>query len=179
MCWRRRCPVAPALTGRCGVPVHLKLESHQRDRQPSSCAGATNACLSLTADATRPWRRDAASTGNHGQGAGACRAMLKGGKRDDLHVEPGAGQQGRGNPTRLGADGAASSARSRTRRRRRVDRLVAEEGHGHGAALRSCRRHRRPGHARAGNDRGTAGCRNRAGAGLGRWAAAGAASRPP
>lgn len=63
----RRTPLtlSPSLSASCGVPVHLKLESHQPTGS-FKLRGATNAVLSLNGEA---WRRGlvTASTGNHGR----------------------------------------------------------------------------------------------------------------
>jgi threonine dehydratase len=63
----RRTPLvpSPSLTARCGAPVFLKLESHQRTGS-FKLRGATNALLSLS-DEARQRGLVTASTGNHGR----------------------------------------------------------------------------------------------------------------
>jgi threonine dehydratase len=64
----RRTPLGPsaALTERCGVPVHLKLEHHQITGS-FKVRGATNAVLALSDD-RRAKGIVGVSTGNHGRG---------------------------------------------------------------------------------------------------------------
>jgi threonine dehydratase len=57
--------VSPSLSARCGVPVHLKLETRQTTGS-FKLRGATNAVLSLD-DAARARGLVTASTGNHGR----------------------------------------------------------------------------------------------------------------
>ncbi len=57
---------SPVLTERCGVPVHLKLEHHQRTGS-FKLRGATNAILNLS-DGQRARGVVGVSTGNHGRG---------------------------------------------------------------------------------------------------------------
>jgi threonine dehydratase len=58
--------LSPSLSMLCGAPVHLKLE-HRQTTGSFKLRGATNALLSMTADA-RNRGVVAASTGNHGRG---------------------------------------------------------------------------------------------------------------
>jgi len=66
--------LSSSLSAHCGVPVHLKLESHQPTGS-FKLRGATNAVLSLSDEAKRR-SLVTASTGNHGRA------------RRHLHVRP-------------------------------------------------------------------------------------------
>lgn len=120
-----RTPLAQsaALTERAGVPVHLKLESHQRTGA-FKLRGATNAMLMLSEDERRRGVV-AASTGNHGRALAyaACAvgatvticmsSLVPQNKADEVH--------------RLGAT-VKIVGRSQDEAQEEVDRLVAEDG---------------------------------------------------
>ena len=148
-----------ALAEIAGVPVFLKLE-HRQTTGSFKLRGASNAIASL-ADAEKRRGVVAASTGNHGR-ALAYAAKLEGDARGDLHVEAGAGQQGRRNPSPRRGD----PHRRQQPGRRAAGGRPAGRGRrvGHAAALRSSRHHRRARDARAGDRRAGAGRRDGAGA---------------
>lgn len=112
-----------SLSERLGVPVHLKLESHQRTGA-FKLRGATNAVLSLTADERRRGVV-AASTGNHGRAlAHAARAV---GSRATICMSSLVPDNKVDEVRRLGAD-IRIVGRSQDDAQVEVDRLVSEEG---------------------------------------------------
>jgi threonine dehydratase len=120
-----RTPMAQSasLSERCGVPVHLKLESHQRTGA-FKLRGATNAMLTLSAD-QRERGVVAASTGNHGRAlAYAARAV---GSKATICMSSLVPQNKVAEVRRLGAT-VKISGRSQDEAQEEVDRLVAEEG---------------------------------------------------
>lgn len=120
-----RTPMAqsPSLTERCGVPIHLKLESQQRTGA-FKLRGATNAMLSLSAD-QREHGVVAASTGNHGRAlAYAARAV---GSKATICMSSLVPENKVTEVKRLGAT-VKIVGRSQDEAQQEVDRLVAEEG---------------------------------------------------
>jgi threonine dehydratase len=106
-----------------GVPVHLKLESHQRTGA-FKLRGATNAMLTLSAD-QRKHGVVAASTGNHGRAmAYAARSV---GSKATICMSSLVPQNKVDEVRRLGAE-VRISGRSQDEAQIEVDRLVAEEG---------------------------------------------------
>jgi threonine dehydratase len=120
-----RTPMAlsASLTERMGVPVHLKLESHQRTGA-FKLRGATNAMLSLSAD-QREHGVVAASTGNHGRAlAYAARSV---GSKATICMSGLVPENKIAEVKRLGAT-VKIVGRSQDEAHEEVDRLVAEEG---------------------------------------------------
>ncbi|UVC09892.1 hydroxyectoine utilization dehydratase EutB [Rhizobium sp. TH2] len=120
-----RTPMAQSasLSALCGVPVHLKLESHQRTGA-FKLRGATNAMLTLSAD-QRKHGVVAASTGNHGRAlAYAARSV---GSKATICMSSLVPQNKVDEVRRLGAE-VRISGRSQDEAQIEVDRLVAEEG---------------------------------------------------
>jgi threonine dehydratase len=112
-----------SLSERMGVPVHLKLEHHQRTGA-FKLRGATNAVLSLAADERRRGVV-AASTGNHGRAlAHAARAV---GSRATICMSSLVPDNKVAEVRRLGAD-IRIVGRSQDDAQVEVNRLVAEEG---------------------------------------------------
>ena len=111
------------LTERTGVPVHLKLESHQRTGA-FKLRGATNAMLALSAD-QRARGVVAASTGNHGRAlAYAARAV---GSTATICMSSLVPDNKVAEVRRLGAT-VKIVGRSQDEAQQEVERLVAEEG---------------------------------------------------
>lgn len=120
-----RTPMAPSasLSERAGVPVHLKLESHQRTGA-FKLRGATNAMLALSRD-ERARGVVAASTGNHGRAlAYAARAV---GSKATICMSSLVPGNKVAEVRRLGAT-VKIVGRSQDEAQDEVDRLVAEEG---------------------------------------------------
>jgi threonine dehydratase len=120
-----RTPMAQsaALTERAGVPVHLKLESHQRTGA-FKLRGATNAMLALSA-AQRERGVVAASTGNHGRAlAYAARAV---GSHATICMSSLVPENKVTEVRRLGAT-VKIVGKSQDEAQQEVDRLVAEDG---------------------------------------------------
>jgi threonine dehydratase len=120
-----RTPMAQSasLSALCGVPVHLKLESHQRTGA-FKLRGATNAMLTLSADQRRHGVV-AASTGNHGRAlAYAARSV---GSKATICMSSLVPQNKVDEVRRLGAN-VKIVGRSQDEAQLEVDRLVAEEG---------------------------------------------------
>jgi threonine dehydratase len=112
-----------SLSALCGVPVHLKLESHQRTGA-FKLRGATNAMLTLSADQRRHGVV-AASTGNHGRAlAYAARSV---GSKATICMSSLVPQNKVDEVRRLGAE-VRISGKSQDEAQVEVDRLVAEEG---------------------------------------------------
>ncbi|MBX9457569.1 MAG: hydroxyectoine utilization dehydratase EutB [Rhizobium sp.] len=112
-----------SLTERTGVPVHLKLESHQRTGA-FKLRGATNAMLMLPAD-QHAHGVVAASTGNHGRAlAYAARSV---GAKATICMSALVPDNKVAEVRRLGAD-VRIVGRSQDEAQVEVDRLVAEEG---------------------------------------------------
>jgi len=112
-----------SLTDRAGVPVHLKLESHQRTGA-FKLRGATNAMLVLSAD-QRTRGVVAASTGNHGRAlAYAARAV---GSKATICMSSLVPDNKVAEVRRLGAT-VKIVGRSQDEAQQEVDRLVAENG---------------------------------------------------
>lgn len=106
-----------------GVPVHLKLESHQRTGA-FKLRGATNAMLALPADQRRHGVV-AASTGNHGRAlAYAARSV---GSKATICMSSLVPRNKVDEVRRLGAE-VRITGRSQDEAQTEVDRLVAEEG---------------------------------------------------
>jgi threonine dehydratase len=111
------------LSERTGVPVHLKLESHQRTGA-FKLRGATNAMLVLSAD-QRARGVVAASTGNHGRAlAYAARAV---GSKATICMSSLVPESKVAEVRRLGAT-VKIVGRSQDEAQEEVDRLVADEG---------------------------------------------------
>ena len=120
-----RTPMAQSagLTERAGVPVHLKLESHQRTGA-FKLRGATNAMLMLSEDECRRGVV-AASTGNHGRAlAYAARAV---GSKATICMSSLVPENKVAEVRRLGAT-VKIVGRSQDEAQEEVDRLVAEDG---------------------------------------------------
>lgn len=112
-----------SLSALCGVPVHLKLESHQRTGA-FKLRGATNAMLTLSAD-QRKHGVVAASTGNHGRAlAYASRSV---GSKATICMSSLVPQNKVDEVRRLGAE-VRISGKSQDEAQVEVDRLVAHEG---------------------------------------------------
>jgi threonine dehydratase len=111
-----------SLSERSGVPVHLKLESHQRTGA-FKLRGATNAMLTLSAD-QRQCGVVAASTGNHGRAlAYAARAV---GSKATICMSSLVPDNKVAEVRRLGAT-VKIVGKSQDEAQEEVDRLVAEE----------------------------------------------------
>lgn len=120
-----RTPMAQStsLSERTGVPVHLKLESHQRTGA-FKLRGATNAMLALSQD-QRARGVVAASTGNHGRAlAYAARAV---GSKATICMSSLVPENKVAEVRRLGAT-VKIVGRSQDEAQEEVDRLVAVEG---------------------------------------------------
>ena len=118
-----RTPMAQSssLSDRTGVPVHLKLESHQRTGA-FKLRGATNAMLALSAD-QRARGVVAASTGNHGRAlAYAARAV---GSQATICMSSLVPENKVAEVRRLGAT-VKIVGKSQDEAQEEVDRLVAE-----------------------------------------------------
>ena len=112
-----------SLSERAGVPVHLKLESHQRTGA-FKLRGATNAMLALSAD-QRARGVVAASTGNHGRAlAYAARTV---GSKATICMSSLVPENKVAEVRRLGAT-VKIVGRSQDQAQEEVDRLVADEG---------------------------------------------------
>ncbi|WP_411034075.1 hydroxyectoine utilization dehydratase EutB [Shinella sp. BYT-45] len=115
--------LSAALTGRCGVPVGLKLEHHQTTGS-FKLRGATNAVLSLSPEA-RARGVVAASTGNHGRAlAHAAKAE---GSVATICMSRLVPENKVSQIRRLGAD-VRIVGRSQDEAQVEVDRLVREDG---------------------------------------------------
>jgi threonine dehydratase len=111
------------LTERAGVPVHLKLESHQRTGA-FKLRGATNAMLTLSQD-ERQRGVVAASTGNHGRAlAYAARSV---GSKATICMSSLVPENKVAEVKRLGAT-VQIVGRSQDEAQQEVDRLVGERG---------------------------------------------------
>lgn len=111
-----------SLSALCEVPVHLKLESHQRTGA-FKLRGATNAMLTLSAD-QRQHGVVAASTGNHGRAlAYAARSV---GSKATICMSSLVPRNKVDEVRRLGAE-VRVSGKSQDEAQIEVDRLVAEE----------------------------------------------------
>ena len=120
-----RTPMAQSasLTERLGVPVHLKLESHQRTGA-FKLRGATNAMLTLSAD-QRERGVVAASTGNHGRAlAYAARGV---GSKATICMSSLVPENKVAEVRRLGST-VKIVGKSQDDAQEEVDRLVTEEG---------------------------------------------------
>lgn len=115
--------LSPGLSAVCGVPVHLKLESHQPTGS-FKLRGATNAVLSLS-DEAKKRGLVTASTGNHG------RALAHAAKAEGVRAVIGMSALVPANKVdavrALGAE-VRIVGRSQDDAQAEVDRLVREEG---------------------------------------------------